>query len=270
MSKNTKSSVNKENKLENRIPIGLQLFSVRGECNKDLPATLKSISNIGYEGVEPWGYSGENTEWLGWSGDDIRKMLDDNNLKCCGMHLRTEALIGDNLHRTIELNQKLGNKFLIIAADKGRMSSVNTIMELAQILNEVADKLKPLGMLTGYHAHGFDFDKFDGRTAWDILFSNTNDDVVMQLDIGNCFNGGGDPIAILRKFTGRARSVHIKEYGGKPDAIIGQGEADWEEIFRLCENSHNTEWYIVEQGEKDGFGFDIPKKCLDALHNMGK
>jgi len=254
---------------EKKIPIGLQLFSVRGECN-NLPKALKSVSDIGYVGVEPWGYPGDKLEWMGWKVKDIRKMLDDNGLKCCGIHLTTGALMGDNLLRTIDLNHELGNKFLIIAADSQRMGAVNTIMELAGILNDTAEKLKPLGMFTGYHAHGFDFAKIDGRPAWDILFSNTNKDVVMQMDIGNCAGGGGDPIAELKQFPGRARSVHLKDYGGPPDSVISEGVADWDEIFRLCETMHNTEWYVVEEGSNDGLGFDISKRSLEALKRMGK
>ena len=92
----------------------------------------------------------------------------------------------------------------------------------------------------------------------------------MQLDIGNSVGGGGDPIAILKRFPGRARSVHLKEYGGGPEAVIGEGEADWDEIFRLCETLHNPEWYVVEEGGLQGLGFEIPKRSLEALRRMGK
>jgi sugar phosphate isomerase/epimerase len=186
------------------------------------------------------------------------------------MHLRTEALMGDNLQRTIELNQVLGNKFLIVAIDRGRMSALDTIMELAEILNGVAEALKPLGMYTGYHAHGSDFIKFGDETAWEILFSNTVADVVMQMDIGNCAGGGGDPIAMLRKFPGRARSVHLKDYGGPEDSVIGEGVADWDTIFELCDTQHHPEWYVVEEGARDGVGFDISARSLQALKRMGK
>jgi sugar phosphate isomerase/epimerase len=253
-----------------QVPVGLQLYVVREECSKDLPATLEAVAAIGYEAVEPWGYGGDTLEWLGWSAKDLRNMLDDNGLRCCGIHLRTEALLGDNLSRTIELNQALGNRFLIIAADRARMSAVDGIMELAGILNDVAQKLEPLGMLTGYHAHGFDFVQFDGQTAWEILFDNTHDQVVMQMDIGNCVSGGGDPIAMLQKYPGRAKSVHLKDYGGGPELVLGEGDADWDEIFRLCETLHHPEWYVVEQGEQAGLGFDVPRRSLEALRRMGK
>ena len=253
-----------------KVPIGLQLFSVRGECERDLPATLAGVSEIGYVGAEPWGYDGKSVAWMGYSDTELRALYDQCGLQCCGMHLRTEALIGDNLSRTIELNQVLGNRFLIIAADKPRMSAVDTIMDLARILDEAAAKLEPLGMFTGYHAHPFDFVRFGEQTAWEILFSNTRDDVVMQLDIGNCVGGGGDPIAMLQAFPGRARSVHLKDYGGGPGSVIGEGEADWEQIFALCDTLHHPAWYVVEEGGPEGLGFDVSRRSLEALRRMGR
>jgi len=252
------------------IPIGVQLYVLRGEVQKDLPATLEGVARIGYVGAEPWGYDGAALEWMGHTPAAIRKMYDDNGLKCCGIHLATGALLGDNLQRTIELNQTLGNNFLIIAADKPRMSARSTILELAGILNDAAEKLAPLGMFTGYHAHGFDFETVDGEIAWDILFSHTGDDVIMQMDIGNCANGGGDPIGTLRKFPGRAKSVHLKDYGVGPEGVIGEGVADWPTIFELCDTLHPVEWYVVEEGGADGLGFEIPRRSLEALRRMGK
>ena len=255
---------------QNKVPIALQLFSVRGEINRDLPAALKSVSETGYVGAEPWGYGGDKLEWMGWEPKTLRAVFDDSNLKCCGMHLSTSALLGDNLKRTIELNQILGNHFLIVAADKPRMSSLDGIKELAGILNGTADKLHPLGMYTGYHAHPFDFVRFDDVTAWEILFSSTQDNVVMQMDVGNCANGDGDPIAMMKKFPGRALSVHLKDYGGGPGSVIGEGKADWEEFFRLCDTLHKVEWYVVEEGGMDGMGFDVSARSINALKAMGK
>jgi sugar phosphate isomerase/epimerase len=255
---------------EVKVPIALQLFVVRGECEKDVAATLKKVAEIGYVGAEPWGYRGDKLEWMGVPAKELRAMFDDNGLACCGMHLATDALLGDNLARTIELNQILGNKYLIIAADKGRMSALDTIAELAGILNDVAAKLKPLGMLTGYHAHPFDFVRFGDETAWEILFSSTGQDVVMQMDVGNCANGDGDPIAMLEKYPGRAKSVHLKDYGGPAGSVIGEGVADWDTIFRLCDTLHLPEWYVVEEGERGGLGYDVCTRSLEALKRMGK
>jgi len=253
-----------------KIPIGLQLFSVRGEVQKDLPATLKSVAEIGYVGAEPWGYGGDKLEWMGHSPQDIRQMYDDNGLTCCGIHLRTEALMGDNLARTVELNSILGNRFLVIAIDPQRIVTVDGVAELAGILNSAAEKVADRGMYVGYHAHPVDFKDVEGQTGWDRLFSSTRPEVIMQLDIGNCAHGGGDPIALLKKFPNRARSLHLKDYGGGPGSVIGEGEADWETIFKLVDECQNTEWFVVEEGGKEGLGFDICKRSLEALRKMGK
>ena len=88
--------------------------------------------------------------------------------------------------------------------------------------------------------------------------------------IGNCASGGGDPIAMLRKFPGRAKSVHLKDYGGDPGSVIGEGKADWDTIFELCDTSHHPLWYVVEEGSQDGLGFEISGRSLQALRRMGK
>ena len=256
--------------MSGKIPIALQLHAVRGECAKDLPATLKGVADAGYVGAEPWGYDGTVLEWRGIAAKDLRSLYDDNGLTCCGFHVSTSSLMGDRLARTIEMNQILGNNFLIISSDKDRMAKLDTIMELAGILDAAAEKLGPLGMSAGYHAHGFDFAEIEGSTGWEILFGNTRDEVIMQLDIGNCATGGGDPIAMLKKFPGRARSVHLRDYGGAPGSAIGEGEADWETILSLCETDHHPAWYVIEQGGVDGIGFDVPRRSLEALRAMGR
>lgn len=252
------------------IPIGLQLYSVRDECAADLPRTLETVAKIGYQGAEPWGYNGTSLEWQGHAAQEIRRFYDDNGLTCCGIHLSPDAITDERLPRTIEFNKILGNRFLIVAADSKRMASVDGVQELADLLNEVAAKLQPEGMFTGYHAHGFDAATLDnGEVAWDRLFSRTRPEVIMQMDVGNYASGGGDSVGMLRKFPGRARSVHLKEFGGpSPDSVIGEGTLDWPEIFRLCENEQNTEWYVVEEGH--GTGFDIPRRSREALRRMGR
>jgi len=71
------------------IPMGLQLYSVRSECARDLPGTLKAVAKMGYDGVEFAGY-------YGYSAQDIRKLLDDFGLKCCGTHTSLASLLSEN------------------------------------------------------------------------------------------------------------------------------------------------------------------------------
>jgi sugar phosphate isomerase/epimerase len=245
------------------IPIAFQLYSVRGAFGRDVPDTLKRLGQIGYKAVEFWGYGGTPNVYQKYSGADLRKLLDDCGLKCCGMHMDLKALAKENLQTTIENNHALGSEYLNIAAAKEKMSSEKGIGELADLLNERAAECRSHKMTVGYHAHPFDFEKIEGQFAWDLLFSRTKPEVNMQMDVGNCLGGNGDPIATLKKFPGRTRTIHIKEHKEKTfDSDF------YKEVFRLCETSSGTKWYIVEMGS--GEDFEVPRQALEKLHRLGK
>lgn len=247
-----------------KIPIGLQLYSLRGDAPKDVPGTLAQLAKMGYEGVEFAGYYGR-------SAADLRKMLDDNGLKCCGTHTGLETITGDALKRTIEFNATLGNKYLIVPGLPGKnTASEQALVGTAKLLSDQGEKAKEAGMVVGYHAHGGDFRKMGDKTCWDILFSNAGPHVVMQMDVGNCLGGGGDPIAVLKKFPGRSLTIHLKEHGGKRNAVVGEGAVKWKEVFEVCETIGGTQWYIVEQEGYAGKPIDSVKACIDNLRKMGK
>jgi len=253
-----------EVKSEKKIPIGLQLYSVRDACGKDLPGVLAAVAKMGYQGVEFAGYYGRKAEGL-------RKLLDDNGLKCCGTHTGLDTLTGNALQGTIEFNKTIGNKYLIVPSlPHANMASVQALIGTAKLLTELAEKIKPAGMCVGYHAHGGDFKAVEGQVPWEVLFSHAGPDVVMQMDTGNCRSGGGDPIAILKKFPGRSATIHLKEHDGKPGAVIGEGLVKWQEVFDLCETTGGTQWYIVEQESYAGSPLDAVKGCLEHLRKMGK
>lgn len=247
------------------IPIGLQLYAVRGEFEKDVPGTLRKAAEAGYKGVEFWGYAGTPTVFKDYSARQLRRLLDGYGLKCCGMHLDLKAFNPAQFDRTVENNRVLGNRFLIVAAAQQHMKSLDGIKSLADILNQAAEKARAYKMLVGYHAHGFDFIKHDDRFAWDHLFSQVEPGVVMQMDVGNCLGGGGDPIAMLRKFPGRSLSIHLKEHEDRTFE-----SPFYKEVFELCETKGKTEWYVVEAGADGGLGFEVPRQALEALRRAGK
>lgn len=248
-----------------RIPIALQLYSIREDCAKDLPGCLKAVAKMGYEGVDFAGY-------YGYDAKEIRKMLDDNGLKVAGAHIGLETLLGDELKKTVEFHHILGNKFLIVPGlPESRRNSRKAWLETAQLFNEIADKLKPEGMYTGYHNHAIEFSPMDGELPWDTFFGNTKPEVVMQLDTGNALHGGADPVPFLERYPGRALTVHLKEFSKTNDkALIGEGEVRWNDVFRLCETIGNTQWYIVEQESYAYPPLECVEKCIQNLKKMGK
>jgi len=245
-----------------RIPLGLQLYSVRKDCERDLPGTIGAVAKMGYEGVEFAGY-------YDYSSKDLRKLLDDNGLKCCGTHTALDTLLGDNLPKTIEFNQAIGNKYLIVPwLDPKKYNSVEGWRKAADMFNELAEKVEPQKMQVGYHNHSHEFKPIDGELPWDIFFGNTRKDVIMQFDTGNAMQGGGDAIPYLKRYPGRAVTVHLKEYSAtNKNAIIGEGDIDWEELLTLCETIGGTKWYIIEE-EKDVYP---PLKAAElCLQNFRK
>ena len=248
-----------------KIPIGLQLYSVREDAAKDLAGVLKRVAGMGYEGVEFAGYYGH-------SASDVRRMLDDNGLKCCGGHIGLDSLMGDALTATIEYQETIDNIYLIVPGFAGsRTNSKAAWLETAGIMNEIADRLKPHGMWTGYHNHHTEFHPMEGELPWDIFFGNTKQDVIMQFDTGNALVGGAEAGPFLRRYPGRATTVHLKEHSHTNDkALIGEGEVKWPEIFDLCETVGATKWYIVEQESYAYPPLECAKRCLEKLREMGK
>ena len=248
-----------------KIPLGLQLYSVREDAAKDLSGVLTAVGKMGYDGVEFAGYYGH-------SAADIRKMLDDNGLICCGGHLGLDTMLGDALPATIEYQQILGNKFLIVPGlSKERTASKAAWLETAGLMNEIAEKLEPHGMRTGYHNHHTEFLPMEGELPWDIFFGNTSPKVIMQFDTGNAMHGGAEAGPFLRRYPGRAATVHLKEFSATDDkALIGEGDVKWAEIFDLCETVGNTEWYVVEQESYAYPPLECVEKCLQKLRELGK
>ncbi len=249
---------------DKKIPIGLQLYSVRQDCEKDLAPVLEAVAEMGYQGVEFAGYYGHTAQQL-------RELLDQNGLKCCGSHLQLPVLEGDELKKTIEFNKTIGNKYLIVAwMPDTYAESLESVKKAAKQFDDIAAKIKDQGMVVGYHAHGGDFKKIGNEFAWDLLFENTCKDVVMQMDLGNSLEAGGDPIASLRRFPGRSKTIHLKETGGPATAVVGEGDVDWKTVFEICESTGGTEWYIVEHERDTGTPLENVDRCLQSLKKMGK
>lgn len=230
------------------VPVALQLYSLRNECKTDLPGTLAAVGKMGFQGIE----------WFGWGGyfdrtpKELRKMLDDNNLKTCSDHIHVDALQGDKFERTIELYQTLGNKFATLSdltGIRGNRRTAQYWIDAAKQINELAEKLKPYGLRLGLHNHTAEFVKVeDGRVPWEILFDNTSKEFAQQLHVAGFLASGLDPADYLKRYPGRTLSMHMVDWAaGKRDLLLGEGEVKWGQIFELAETVGGIEWYIVEQ-----------------------
>jgi sugar phosphate isomerase/epimerase len=243
------------------IPIALELYSIREDCKQDVPGSLAQVAKMGYEGVEFAGY-------YDYSAKDLRKLLDDNGLKCCSVHIGMSALLGDELPRTVEFNQILGNTRLTVAS-LPRVKTAKPWYDAARQFNEIAEKLKPHGMRAGFHNHPHEFESVEGEIPWEIVFDNTVEDVIMQLDTGSVVRAGADPAVYLKRYPGRSVTMHLKDYSPTNEkALLGEGVVNFKEVFELAETIGGIQWYIVEQESYPYPPMECVKRCLENLRKL--
>jgi sugar phosphate isomerase/epimerase len=96
-----------------RVPIGLELWTVRTDLKRDYLATLTAVVAMGYETVEIF------STYLDWTPDyarEVRGRLDDLGMTCCSTHNGMRAFTDEALPGTAELNHILGSPFAIVAS----------------------------------------------------------------------------------------------------------------------------------------------------------
>ena len=181
---------------------------------------------------------------------DLKQRLDALKLKAAGTHISLDTLQGDALKSTIEFHQAIGCRFLIVPGNPA-FTDPEKSKALADTFNRLAATLKPLGMACGYHNHTKEFGKDGEKTYWDLFAERTTQDVILQQDCGWTAAAGFDPAAYVKKYPGRARTVHIKPYVPKDEtvkkAILGQDAVDWAAVYAACASVGGTEWIVLEQ-----------------------
>lgn len=236
-----------------KIEFGAQLYTVRDEIAKDAEGTLRKIAEIGYRTVE---FSGDQTKALA-------PIIERVGLSCRSLHYGIPQL-QSQLDQAIDDAHRVKAGFVVCAApwvaDMSRLASLakesdmtSAFMALtktftlddwrwnAEQLNAIGAKLRAAGLQLAYHNHGFEFKKFDGKTAFDELLALTDPaNVAVELDCGWTANAGQDPADFLRRYPQRIRLLHIKDIArvktGDNDfdiasTAIGRGVIDWRRVL---------------------------------------
>jgi len=270
-----------------KLPVGIQLYSVRNEAEADFEGTLAKIKEFGYDGVEFAGLYGKTPA-------EVKELCEKYGLCPISAHVPLTDMMRDPVG-VLSQYKEIGCKYVAVPhiAPEIRPGTPNFeyTMQFIAVIGKCAKKL---GLQLLYHNHDFEFVKVDGKYGLDLLYETVPADLLQtELDLCWVNVGGEEPAAYLRKYTGRAPVVHFKDfYGEKSDDMyeligvenkapkrpsgfefrpIGSGLQD---VPALVSATHDAaaEWIIVEQ-DKPSMGLDpleCAKKSIEYLRSIGQ
>ncbi|MBQ7839859.1 MAG: sugar phosphate isomerase/epimerase [Lachnospiraceae bacterium] len=253
--------------------IGLQLYSVRDDLQKDFLGTLKKVKEMGYSAVEFAGLYGHSPE-------EVKAMCEEVGLIPLSAHVPFVDLIADT-EGTVACYKKIGCKYIVIPyltpEYRPGAEKFDEVIKGAKVIGEEAAKQ---GMVLQYHNHDFEFAKIDGEYALDVLYKEVGPEL-LQTQIDTCWVNvaGENPAEYVKKYSGRIPTVHLKDFAGskseKMYALIGIDDGKQEETKNTFEFrpvgkgvqkfpeivkaaiEGGAQWFIVEQ--------DQPSLGLSAL-----
>jgi sugar phosphate isomerase/epimerase len=242
--------------------ISLQLYTVREETARDMPGTLRRISEIGYPAVEFAGFGGETAE-------DLRNILDDLGLRASGAHVPFDSWETD-LEAVITDMHTLDCAHAILPiAPPDQHRDETAVASLAGSLNRWGDLCRQEGVTFSYHNHDFEFAPLDGTTLWEVLVRETDPEFVyFELDLYWVRYGGADPKRLLLDLGERIPLVHMKDMASddqRSDLPVGEGTMPWNGLLEAADAA-GVQWFVAEQ--------DNPKDALEdvriSLRSLGE
>ncbi|MFC6176976.1 sugar phosphate isomerase/epimerase family protein [Companilactobacillus huachuanensis] len=254
-----------------------ELWPVLSDYEKDPDYTLSKLKNIGYDGIEMFGISK-------FTPSELKALIAKSKLVLSGYQLPWTQFQGNQLKQTILYQKELGNKHIIIDAlggpwESGHKISENTIsmwQAHAARINQINDELKENNMDLTYHTHDYDYGELIEGTvpSLEILLKNISPSVNIEIDTGNCIEGGKSPSKYIKSLKGRVPFVHCKPYAKSLQYEVRLGsdkdENNWSEIFNSAQNS-GTKWLVVEPESLTlGNIFDVLDDSLKQLKTFTK
>jgi sugar phosphate isomerase/epimerase len=243
--------------------IGVQLYSVRDDMMKDPLGTLFQISRMGYQYVEHANYI--DHKFYGYPATEFKKVLDELGLKMISGHTvmgkehwdESQKDFSDSWKKTVEDAGVLQQKYVVSPwMDESMRKTYDDFMHYMDIFNKCGELCKKQGMKFGYHNHDFEFsEKLNNQKLFDIMMKSINPElVVVQLDIGNLYNGGAVALDIVNQYPGRFELLHVKDEikaTGGPEkyesCVLGEGIVNCKKVVDLATKTGGAKVYVIEQ-----------------------
>ena len=203
---------------------GIQLYAVREPLAADTEGTLKALRTMGYREVESFTPTKNKPA-------EMRQMVADAGLRLPSAHLGF-TMNNDAGPVFAEANalgvQYAVSSFLRQLTDPGRVSLGNGAAKqqalppmgadgfkrMAARMNELGRGAKAAGLQYAYHNHNFEFEQVaGGGTGFDLLLHETDEALVkFEVDCGWMVAAGGSPVDYFKRYPGRFRMMHVKDF----------------------------------------------------------
>lgn len=223
------------------IKIGLQMYTVRDECEKDFACTIKKVAEIGYQGLEFAGYYGMDAK-------ELRKVIDDLGIKAVNSHVPLENM-KKNLNAEIEYAFMLGMKTIAVPwLPEEYRKDEKTCLETCELVAKFDDTCKKAGMQLTYHNHDFEFKKIGNEYMLDIIVKDAKN-IKLELDTFWSSYVHIDTVEYMKKKADRLMYIHLKDMikDTKPFfAEVGEGCLKIDSFVKTAVGL-GIEWAFVEQ-----------------------
>jgi sugar phosphate isomerase/epimerase len=253
--------------------VGVQLYTVRTDLEKDFDGTLAKVAAIGYKEVEFAGYFNHTAQ-------GVRDALKRHGLTAPAAHLDYPTVSDPaKWAKALDDARVIGHKFLVNPwIDEPVRNGPDFWSRAAEVYNRAAGEAKKHGIQFCYHNHNFEFypsENASGKLPFDVLLEKTDPTLVkMELDLCWISAAGKDPVDYFKKYPGRFPLVHVKGLKKVPAASptpvpidkvlpdvtdVGHDDAiDWKRIFAASKQA-GIQHYFVEH--------DVPKAPFASLEN---
>lgn len=247
--------------------LAAQLYTLRDftKTPDAIAETLHKVKQIGYDAVQ--------LSALGpIDPTALKKILDDEGLVVCATHVSYDRLRND-IQAVIEEHHLWGCRNVAIGSLPAAYRHHEGYLRFVEEASAIARQLADANLTFSYHNHSFELEKFDGRTALELLYT-TSDPAVFFAEIDTYWlqHGGADAAVWIRSMKGRIPLVHLKDMAVKDNtpimAEVGEGNMNWGSILAACEAAQ-VEWYIVEQDVCQRDPFESLQISLRNLQGMG-
>ena len=225
--------------------IGLQLYTVRRDLERDFEGTLRKVAALGITEVEFAGYFGQKAE-------QIKKLLKNLGLASPSAHIDTAALRG-GLAKAIDDAKIIGHKYLVLGyLPEEERKSLDDYKKLVELLNKAGEECQKSDLQFAYHNHDFEFKTLENKIPYDLILAETDArNVKIELDLYWISKAGFDPLAYFEKYPKRFPLVHVKDMDATPKKSfteVGRGTVDFKKIFAKG-GAAGIRHYFIEQDQ---------------------